>query len=76
MKHPSTLAYYGAMMMIIVQILRTALFYFLDYSQIFNYFLTIIDLFGMSLIANFFYKLHIQNKQKSNNDKPTNDFKE
>jgi low affinity Fe/Cu permease len=76
MKHPSTLAYYGALMMIIVQILRTSLFYFMEYNQLINYFLTLIDLFGMSLIANFFYKLHLQNKQKLNNEKPTNEFKE
>ncbi len=76
MKHPSTLAYYGAIMMIFVQVLKTFLFYFMGYSQIFNYSLTLIDLFGMSLIAHFFYKLHLQNKQKLNNEKPTNEFKE
>ena len=76
MKHPSTLAYYGAMIMIIGQILRTALFYFMEYNQIINYFLTLIDLFGMSLIANFFYKLHLQNKQKFKIENPVNEFKD
>ena len=75
MKHPSTLAFYGAIMIIIVQISRSFLYdLFGFFSQILNYFLMLIDLFGMALIANFFYRLHLQHKNDP--QKPQNEFKE
>jgi hypothetical protein len=75
MKHPSTLAFYGAVMIIIVQVFRSFLYdLFGFFFQILNYFLILIDLFGMALIANFFYRLHLQHKNDS--QKPQNEFKE
>ncbi len=77
MKHPSTLAYYGVIIMIVVQILRFLFFYLFGlFDAVFNHFLTLIDIFGMSLIANFFYRLHLQNKQRIDIKKTENEFKE
>lgn len=75
MKHPSTLAYYGAIMMILTQVFRTFSYdLFGFYDPFLNYFLILLNVFGMALIANFFYRLHLE--QKINKQKPESDFKE
>ena len=75
MKQATQLALYGAIAMVIFQIIGLFSQYFGYFGESFYTVRQIFDLFGMATLVNFFYKLNQKQTHKINNEN-VNQFKE